>query len=64
MEEMESKFTRVHGANRLVGLIPHLQGSDKPVARRIPELGEALGVDLWQGGGRWESRGMGVDGEE
>jgi hypothetical protein len=47
-----------------VGLIPHLQGVDLPVARRIPELGEAPGGDLWQGGGRRESRGMGVDGEE
>jgi hypothetical protein len=64
MEEMESKFTGVHGANRSVGLIPHLQGVDFLVARQIPELGEAPGVDLWQGGGRWESRGMGVDGEE
>jgi hypothetical protein len=64
MEEMESKFTGVHGANRSVGLIPHLQGRDWPVARWIPKLGEAPGVDLWQGGGRCESRGTGVDGEE
>jgi hypothetical protein len=64
MEEMESKFTRVHGANRSVGLIPHLQGRDWPVAWRILGLGEAPGVDLRQGGDRWESRGTGVDGEE
>jgi hypothetical protein len=64
MEDMESKFTGVHGANRSVGLIPHLQGSDWPVARRIPKLGEAPGVDLRQGGGRGVSRGAGVDGEE
>jgi hypothetical protein len=59
MEEMESKFTGVHGTNRSVGMIPHLQGVDLPVGRRIPELGEALVVDLRQGGGRGgvEARG-------
>jgi hypothetical protein len=64
MEEMESKFTGVYGANQSVGLIPHLQGVDLPVARWIPKLGEAPGVDLSARGRQGWSRGTGVDGEE
>jgi hypothetical protein len=50
--------------NRSVGLIPHLQGVDLPVAWQIPKLGEAPGDDLGQGGRQGRSRGTGVDGEE
>jgi hypothetical protein len=64
MEEMKSTFTGVHGANRAVGRFPQPQGGEWPVARRIPGLGRAPGVDLRQGGGKGVRGGTGVDGEE
>jgi hypothetical protein len=62
MEEMGSTFTGVHGTNRSMGRFPQPQGRAWPVARWIPGLGGAPGVDLRGEGGRRRAGGAGVDG--